>query len=79
MTLLEWKWKLFGMPDVPPCPINTAKKINRFSGKEYFPRYLTMAHLYNKGWHIESIAILHNVTRERVRQCLWKAYREGKK
>lgn len=76
MTLRDIKWKLFGRPAFPPKDFKVIAKINQYTGIPYFPRHYDMARMYLNGidpWHI---AKRHNVTRERVRQCLWKAYQE---
>jgi len=49
--------------------------VNRYSLKPYYPRYLLMAIMYKDGWDVNEIAEKFNVTRERVRQCLWKVSR----
>lgn len=48
--------------------------------KGYFPKPLIrkrmMTFMYKHGSSIEEIAEAYNVTRERVRQCIWNQYRE---
>lgn len=44
-----------------------------------FRRYVEMAAHYSLGESLEEIAKEHNVTRERVRQCIMKYYREKRK
>lgn len=76
--LLELYWKLFGQPDVPPKLKNYKPEVlNKFSGELYIPRRNDMYEFYCSGATIEDIAKIYNVTRERVRQCCWKAYRES--
>lgn len=41
-----------------------------------FKRYIEMAASYSKGDSLEDIAKRYNVTRERIRQCIMKYYRE---
>lgn len=70
-------WKLFGTPDVPPKASGLRYfKTNLYSGEDYIPRYYLFYKQYNEGWSLESIAHFNKVTRERVRQCIWKAYNE---
>lgn len=70
-------WKLFGTPELPPRNFKLMPKINVYTGKEYTPRYYTLTRIYNSGVEIDKIASAFNLTRERVRQCIWKAYREN--
>jgi len=73
-------WTLFGWPDFPPKLKNfNEKRVNPYSGNLYTPRYNTIYMEYLCGLSIEVIAKRYNVTRERVRQCCWKAYREATK
>ena len=69
-------WKLFGCPDLPPKPYSLVNKFNQFTSKGYTPRYQRMAVMYLADLSIEVIADQYNVTRERVRQNIWKAYRD---
>lgn len=72
-------WLLLGIPDLPPKDFIVKFKINEYNGKIYAPRSNTMAQLYVAGRSVEDIAAIYNVTRERIRQCIWKAYRESLK
>lgn len=75
--LRKIKWLIFGRPDVPPIGFEVNPKISEYTNLPYWPRYYSFALLYNGGMPIELIAKKYNVTRERVRQCLWKAYRNN--
>jgi hypothetical protein len=68
-------WNIFGWPDLPPKDFKPQNAINKYTGKEYQPLYNTMALLYLDGVTVYEIAEIYNVTRERVRQCVWKSYR----
>lgn len=71
-------WKLFGQPDIPPKLKDfNPNMTNSYTGKTRKLRYNEMYFLYLTGQGAEDIAKTYNVTRERVRQCLWKAYRES--
>lgn len=78
--LREILWKIFGRPDCPP----KVKKFNplrirEFDGAPYLPRANVMYYAYTKGMSIENMSVAYNITRERVRQCLWKAYHDHHK
>lgn len=74
----EFIWNIFGRPECPPKDIDLKSKINPYTKKQYEPRYYSMVKMYiNNNLSLEEIAKKHNVTRERVRQCLWKAYRDN--
>lgn len=77
LTFRHFLWRIFGWPDLPPKDFIVRNKVNQYSGKEYQPRYDTMALLYLDGKSLLEIAEIYNVTQERVRQCLWKAYRKS--
>ena len=70
-------WKLFGYPDFPPSDFQILAKVNKYTDKVYIPRYQVMSFLWQDGHSVEDIAKCYNVTRERVRQCLWKSYRDS--
>lgn len=75
--LYELWWRVTGYPDQPPLVFKIEPKIHEDGSQYYYPRYQHMALMYLNGHTIESIAELNGVTRERVRQCIWKAYRES--
>jgi hypothetical protein len=75
--LYAFWWKIAGYPDLPPKIFNLEAKRNTYTAQLYWPRYYDMAYRYLQDEPIESIANGYNVTRERVRQCIWKAYREN--
>ena len=75
--LRNLKWTVFGTPDLPPRDFEVTYLVNQYTGKEYLPKYMNMAELYLSGVDIEVIAKAYNCTRERVRQCVWKAYRRA--
>ena len=77
--LLKLYWKLFGRPDCPPKKFSVDLKVNQYTTQTYYPRYRSMALEYQKGVSVEDIAEYYGVTRERVRQCLWKAYYDSEK
>lgn len=64
-------WFIFGKPDIPPRDF----KIN-LKSYNTLPRYIKLTNLYLLNQDIETIAKTNNITRERVRQCVWKAYRD---
>ncbi len=76
MKLKHLFWKYFGYPDLPPRTFKATFIINQYTGKSYFPRYMRMANMYLNGYNIQDIANEYNVTQERIRQCLWKSYRQ---
>ncbi len=67
MNLKHLYWHYFGYPDLPPRTFTVKTGTREF-------RYHTMARIYLNGSTIEEIAKSYNVTRERVRQCIWKVY-----
>lgn len=78
--ILNFIWKIFGYPDLPPRDFRAKPRINKYTGKELKrTRYDEMIKLYLDGSSISRIAKEFNVTRERVRQYAWKAYRENTK
>lgn len=68
-------WGIVGCPDYPPTDGNIATRISQYSGKFYVPRSFYVYIRYANGESIEDIATSLNVTRERIRQILWKEYR----
>ncbi len=70
-------WKLFGYPDLPSRNFKLKSKINKYTGNNYIPNYYKIASLYKEGYTLEILASIFNITRERARQCIWKAYREN--
>ncbi len=76
MKFRELLWEFVGRPDVPPKVFKVKPKKNAYTNKLYMPRHYEMAAMYLDGKSVEEIANCYNVTRERIRQCLWKAYRE---
>lgn len=75
--LLRLYWSIVGRPDLPPKNFIIKPRINCYTGDPYIPRYTKYASLWLDGNTIEEIAERTNVTRERVRQCIWKAYHEA--
>lgn len=71
-------WRIFGHPDYPP-KFTVIRPPNLFTGGPSTNRIYDMAEAYMAGESIPSLAERYNVTRERIRQCLWKAYREALK
>jgi len=67
-------WRYFGQPDVPPQDFPVLPSINQYTNKEYYPTFLRYTSNFRMGLTIEEVSDKFNVTRERVRQCLWKAY-----
>ena len=67
-------WKYFGQPDVPPQDFPLLPAINEYNGNSYFPRFLEYNKQYRENPDIAEVAEKNNVTRERIRQCLWKSY-----
>lgn len=71
-------WRIFGRPDFPPRNgFVVRSKMNLYTDKPYWPRYALMALHYVNGASVSELAQQYNVTHERVRQCLWKAYNES--
>lgn len=70
-------WRIFGYPDSPPKNFKIKFSYHFPSDKVYLKRYLQMAFLWQQNYSLEDIAKEYNVTRERVRQCIWKAYIEN--
>jgi hypothetical protein len=68
-------WKLFGRPDLPPKDFKVEHRINPRTNRFY--DRCVMSQAYVNGITIERIAMQYNVTRERVRQMIWKSYRES--
>lgn len=78
--LLRLYWSVFGYPDLPPkLAYFRDVRLNPYTNREYIPRYNSMYVNYLHGNSVERIAASHNVTMERVRQSLWKAYRTAVK
>jgi len=71
-------WKITGTPDLPPrftiTPYNSI-----YTGKPMKLRSQQFAAEWLAGASIEDIATKAVVTRERVRQCIWKEYRRSEK
>lgn len=67
-------WKLFGRPDVPPRDFKVMWRRNIYTGGRYYSRACMVAGDYLAGSDIETIAKQYNVTRERVRQIVWKEF-----
>lgn len=72
--LRHFYWRYFGHPDVPPQDFPLLPSINEYTGKVYFPRFMEYNKEYRENLDIAEIAKKNNVTRERIRQCLWKSY-----
>lgn len=67
MNIKHLYWKYFGYPDLPPKSYSVnLKNLNR--------RYNKIALSYLLGDTLEDISKFHNLTRERIRQCIWKVY-----
>lgn len=73
-------WKLLDKPesDLPPKDFEIVERINSLTGKLLRPRANEMTRMWKSGKSAEEIASHFNVTRERVRQCIWKTYRSSK-
>jgi predicted DNA-binding protein YlxM (UPF0122 family) len=71
-------WRIFGWPDTPP-PFKIKARTNAYTGKLYYSKADLMANKYINGLTIQEIAKFYNVTRERVRQCIWKSWRDNEK
>lgn len=67
-------WRYFGQPDVPPQDFPLLPSISEYSLKVYYPKYFKYSIHFRNGYSLEEIAVKERVARERVRQCLWKAY-----
>lgn len=63
LKLTHLKWFMFGLPDFPPRFEPQSLRIN------------SIALMYWVGCKPDAIASTFNVTRERVKQILWKEYR----
>lgn len=76
MKLLEIYWQMFGYPELPPKDF-VVKPIERdYDGTYYMPKSYQVAEEYLSGTPVEELAEKYKITRERVRQLLWKAYKE---
>lgn len=69
---LYWRW--FGRPDVPPKDFKVMWRRNPYTGERFYNKSCMMAGDYLAGSPIEVIAKQYNVTRERVRQIIWKEF-----
>lgn len=67
-------WKYFGQPDFPPQDFPISFDTSPRGDKVIFPNYLRYTLYFRAGFSVEEISSKVNVTRERVRQCMWKAY-----
>lgn len=67
-------WSIAGQPDFPPRDFKSSEYEGLY-GAPHRPRSYDMIHLYLSGRDAHYIAQRYNVTRERVRQILWKGYR----
>lgn len=67
-------WKYFGQPDTPPQDFPLLPSVNEYNLKVYYPKYFKYSVHFRNGTSLQEIADKEKVTRERVRQCLWKAY-----
>lgn len=77
--LRDLYWSMFGWPEYPPKDFEPKLKlVPKEAGGLIISKYYQMAYFYVNGVKPEDIAELFGVTRERVRQCLWKAYRQTK-
>lgn len=75
--ILNLYWRIFGFPETPPkYLLKVIPRVNQYTLDVYYPRSYAMAILYKRNLSIEDISQVAKVTRERVRQCLWKVYRE---
>lgn len=77
LVYLYYRW--FGYPDTPPRWLFSSEpkpKKRIYSDGYHWPRYYDMAWRYWAGNDIEIMAEKYNVTRTRVRSCLWKYLRE---
>lgn len=76
--LLKLKWFLFGLPDYPPRSFEVlAYKSVYNNGEPFFTRGQEVSKKYLAGAEPEQLAKELNVTRERVRQILWKDWRRA--
>jgi DNA-binding transcriptional regulator YdaS (Cro superfamily) len=69
-------WKLVGTPDLPPR-FKLAPRLSIYTGKPLTLRSQIMAEQWLAGDTVDEIATKAVVTRERVRQCIWKEYRRS--
>lgn len=72
--LIHLYWKYFNRPEIPPQDFPIIPRINTASFDVYVPEYLKYTIMYRNEMTLEEIAEKQNKTRERIRQCLWKAY-----
>lgn len=80
-AILNLYWSVFGYPDYPPKLKNHNPRLNSVTRGVVVTRSYSMYRFYCSNGDIQTIADFYDVTRERVRQCLWKEYRrnmEGK-
>ena len=59
--------------------LGAGNEFKTYMNNRYRDRYKCMAFCYSCGDSLETIANEYNCTRERVRQCIWKYYREKTK
>lgn len=76
MNIRHLYWRLFGYPDLPPKSFRVKPRRNPYTNNLYFPRSYIMTNMYLNGFELQEIADHYNVTRERIRQCIWKCYKE---
>lgn len=70
-------WAFVGTPELPPKDAKILLRANPYTGRTYMPRSYYVYIRYSNGEKLEDIAKSLDITRERVRQLLWKEYRHS--
>ncbi len=71
----EEGWENYELPETPRDFSIIPLESSITPGEYFKPRSQFMAQMYIDGFHLEDIAKLYKVTRERIRQCVAKEYR----